>query len=216
MEHPFFGAGPGCGPGHRWQHRFTMPFGARAWMAGPPPGGPFPGFMPIAGGPMFGGRGRGRVRRGAIRAAILVVLADRPMHGYEIMTELGERSGGMWRPSPGSVYPTLQQLEDEDLVSAEDVDGKRTFRLTDAGRAEAEKLGERGAPWESIDEGVSDAQRALYKAALQTSVAASQVAQAGSDEQIAAAQSALDDARKRLYRLLAEDTSSAGDAAPAG
>jgi DNA-binding PadR family transcriptional regulator len=127
------------------------------------------------------------------------------MHGYEIMTELADRSGGAWRPSPGSVYPTLQQLEDEDLVRAEDIDGKRAFRLTDAGRAEAEKLGERGAPWDSIDEGISPTQRALYKAALQTSVAASQVAQAGTDEQLAAAQSVLDDARKRIYRLLADD-----------
>lgn len=186
------------------------PFGARAWMAGAPAPGPFPSFIPFAGGgfrPPFGGhrRGRGRVRRGAIRAGILVVLAERPMHGYEVMTELGERSGGMWRPSPGSVYPTLQQLEDEDLVRADDADGKRVFTLTDAGRAEAAKVAERGAPWESLDEGVTAEQRALYKAALQTSVAASQVAQAGTSEQIADAQAVLDDARKRIYRLLADD-----------
>src|SRR5437879_4867433 len=92
-----------------------------AWLGGPPPPPvpPFPGNMGYR---FMGGgrrRGRGRARRGDIRAAILLVLADRPMHGYEVMNELTERSGGVWRPSPGSVYPTLQQLEDEELVAPE-------------------------------------------------------------------------------------------------
>lgn len=196
----------GWSPDQPW----ARPFGMRgAWMG---PQGPGQFTMPVPGPPHFfwrgrGRGGRGRVRRGAIRAAILKLLTDRPMHGYEIMNELAERSGGMWRPSPGSVYPTLQLLEDEGLVRAEEVDGKRTFKLTKSGRAEAEKLGERGTPWESMDDGITDAQRALYKAALQTSVAASQVAEAGTDEQLAAAQAALDDARKRIYRLLADDAS---------
>ena len=140
------------GFGHGRRRRRRMPPWARteeAWAGGPPPGG-MPFEIPIPG-PPFGdrmflsrnvgrrGRGRGRARRGDIRAAILLVLADRPMHGYEVMTELAERSGGVWRPSPGSVYPTLQQLEDEDLVRSEEIDQKRIFRLTDAGRAESER-----------------------------------------------------------------------------
>jgi DNA-binding PadR family transcriptional regulator len=155
------------------------------------------------------------MRRGAIRAGILLVLAEAPGHGYEVMNELSERSGGMWRPSPGSVYPTLQQLEDEGLVRAEEVEGKRVFSLTDAGRAEAAKLAEGGAPWDMVQGGrLSSDERALYRSALQLSVAASQVAQAGTAEQIAAAQVALDDARKRIYRLLAEDAPAGGATAP--
>jgi DNA-binding PadR family transcriptional regulator len=158
----------------------------------------------------FGGgprrRGRGRARRGDIRAGVLLVLADRPMHGYEVMTELAERSGGVWRPSPGSVYPTLQQLEDEDLVRSEEVDHKRIFRLTDAGKAEAEEVAARGAPWSTVTDGLTDEQRALHQAALQLSAAVMQVAHAGSPEQVAATQSLLDDARKSVYRLLAEDS----------
>lgn len=145
------------------------------------------------------------MRRGEIRTAILLVLADAPRHGYEVMTELAERTGGMWRPSPGSVYPTLQQLEDEDLVRAEDVDGKRVFNLTDAGRAEAEKLAKRGAPWEAFNADVSAGDRGLHRSLHALIAAARQVAKAGSPAQIAAAQESLDGARKSIYRLLAED-----------
>lgn len=102
--------------------------------------GPF--GPPFGGGP-FGGRGgrggpRGRARRGDVRASILALLADRPMHGYEMIQEIGERSGGAWKPSPGSVYPTLQLLEDEGLIESASEGGKKLFTLTDAGRAEAE------------------------------------------------------------------------------
>jgi DNA-binding PadR family transcriptional regulator len=144
------------------------------------------------------------VRRGAIRAGILAVLVDRPMHGYEVMTELAERSGGVWRPSPGSVYPTLQQLEDEDLVRSDDVDGKRVFRLTDAGKAEAERLTADGAPWASIDEGIGKHQRGLRGSVGQLAAAVMQVQATGTEAQAEAAQAILDDARKQVYRLLAE------------
>jgi DNA-binding PadR family transcriptional regulator len=175
---------------------------AYAWAGGPSgfgPWGPGPGrgFGP------GGRRGRGRARRGAIRAGILAVLADRPMHGYEVMTELAERSGGGWRPSPGSVYPTLQQLEDEDLVRGEEVDGKRVFRLTDAGRAEAERVTADGAPWDSLDD-VGKHGRGLRTSVGQLAAAAMQVQSLGTDEQVAAAQAVLDDARKQIYRLLAD------------
>src|SRR6185503_5425391 len=92
----------------------------------------------------------GRMRRGEIRTAVLAVLTDGPAHGYEIIQTLEERSGGMWRPSPGSVYPTLQLLEDESLVRAVERDGKRVYELTDTGREEAaERVREAGGPpWE--------------------------------------------------------------------
>src|SRR5262249_36540539 len=83
------------------------------------------------------GRGRHRVRRGDVRSAILALLDDRPMHGYEMITELEERTGGRWRPSAGSIYPTLQLLEDEGLVSAEEVEGRRVYSLTEAGQKAA-------------------------------------------------------------------------------
>ena len=96
-----------------------------------------------------GGRGWGggrRMPRGAIRTAILVALRDEPAHGYEVMRRLDEMSGGLWRPSPGSVYPHLQMLEDEGLVRSSDVDGSRTYTLTESGRAEAENA---TLPWQA-------------------------------------------------------------------
>src|SRR5262245_63560641 len=97
------------------------------------------------------GRGRHRVRRGDVRSAVLALLDDRPMHGYEIITELEERTGGRWRPSAGSIYPTLQLLEDEGLVTAEQTEGKRVFSLTEAGREAAPERTEGKLPWEEQD-----------------------------------------------------------------
>src|SRR5919106_4066578 len=100
---------------------------------------------------MTRGRGRGyghRARRGDVRSAILTLLGEKPMHGYEMIQELEQRSGGRWRPSAGSIYPTLQLLEDEDLVRAEEVDGKRVFDLTEAGRARIAERSESAPPWE--------------------------------------------------------------------
>jgi DNA-binding PadR family transcriptional regulator len=203
----------GGGRGWRRRGRRAGWAGAEAWAGGPPPPGPHVFNLPFPGPDrmfLYGGgprrRGRGRARRGDIRAAVLLVLADRPMHGYEVMTELAERSGGVWRPSPGSVYPTLQQLEDEDLVRSEEIDQKRVFRLTDAGKAEAEQVAARGAPWATVSDGLTDEQRALQQAMFQLGAAVMQVTQAGTAEQAAAAQALLDDARKGVYRLLAEDT----------
>src|SRR6478672_5113065 len=99
-----------------------------------------------------GGRGRHRVRRGDVRSAILALLDDRPMHGYAIITELDERTGGRWRPSAGSIYPTLQLLEDEDLVTAEEAEGKRVYSLTEAGREAAPERTEGSRPWEEVDD----------------------------------------------------------------
>ena len=115
------------------------------------------------------------MRRGDIRTALLGALTDGPAHGYEIIGRLEEKSGGMWRPSPGSVYPTLQLFEDEGLVRSEQRDGKRVYELTDAGRAEAAERAERfgNAPWEDDTES-GNALAVLMKSAVQLLAAASQ------------------------------------------
>ena len=114
------------------------------------------GFDPRGGFGFGGPRGRRgggrRGKRGDVRAAILVLLSDRAMHGYEMIQEISERSGGLWRPSPGSVYPTLQLLVDEGLIVGTESEGsKRLFELTEDGRAAAEKV--ETPPWEEIAEG---------------------------------------------------------------
>jgi DNA-binding PadR family transcriptional regulator len=128
------------------------------------------------------------------------------MHGYQIITELGSRSGGVWRPSPGSVYPTLQQLQDEGLVTVSEEDGRRTFSLTDAGRAEVERASAgRRAPWEDMADEADDAAGGLKSLVGQLIAATIQVATAGTHDQVAQAEKVLTDARRAMYRLLAED-----------
>jgi DNA-binding PadR family transcriptional regulator len=153
-----------------------------------------------------------------VRDAILTALAREPMHGYGVIQDLSELSGGRWRPSAGSVYPTLQQLEDEGLVVAEERDGRRVFSLTEAGRAAAAAAGTRGGPqWASDpDAGGADGGPAagspggsasddLKEAFHQLRAAASQAAEVGSPETLARARAILVDARKAIYRLLAEE-----------
>lgn len=190
---PGFGprGGPGFGPG-------GPGFG---------PGGP--GFGP--GGPGGPGFGPGpwkqrRGRRGNVRAAILALLAEEPRHGYSIMNELAERSGGLWRPSPGSVYPVLSQLQDEGLVSATDADGRRVFSLTDAGREHvAENAEALREPWVVADDGPRRRVGGLMQAMAGLGAAVEQVARLGDDAQAARAVEALDEARRTMYRLLAGD-----------
>ena len=163
------------------------------------------GFGPGPGG--HGGQGWGgrRVRRGHIRTLMLTSLAEGPGHGYEIIQRLEEKTGGLWRPSPGSVYPTLQLLEDEGLVRSEERDGKRVYEITDAGRAEAQKRAERGGPpWAAGHEGAPGA-AALRDAVGQLHMAARQVASAGQEGQVERAVVVLAEARKKLYQILAED-----------
>jgi len=156
----------------------------------------------------FGPHGHGpwsRARRGNVRAAILSVLSEEPMHGYQIMQKLEERSGGMWRPSPGSVYPTLQLLEDQGFVKGEEIEGRRVFALTDEGRAEAEQSKERfGTPWESDEAGSDDPRFKLRRAVFQIGAAVKQVGTAGTAEQVDKTIEILGEARKRIYALLAE------------
>lgn len=159
-------------------------------------------------GPGRRGGGRGRMRRGDIRTAILAVLGDRPGHGYDLMGRLEAKSGGAWRPSAGSVYPTLQQLEDEGLVTGTERDGKRVFTVTDAGREEARRrIEEAGAePWAAVggDGGVHPG--LLFRSLGTLGMAAKQVVAAGTAAQLAAAVAVVDNARRELYRLLGDDT----------
>lgn len=153
----------------------------------------------------FGGRGGPRrARRGDIRAAVIAVLADGPAHGYEVIRRLEQRSGGLWRPSPGSVYPMLQLLEDEGLARGGESDGRRTYELTDEGRAEAERRSAAGAPPWASDDPAAQGQMALREAVGQLHGAARQVGSAGSPEQIERATAALRQARQALYSILAE------------
>ena len=164
-------------------------YGRPPWAEGPP----------FAGGHWHGGR---RMRRGEIRSALLSVLAEGPGHGYELIGRLEAKTGGVWRPSPGSVYPTLQLLEDEGLVRSETREGKRVYELTDPGHAEVQTRTEtgEGPPWQVVgDEGVA----ALRATVFQLHAAARQVAHAGTPELVDRAVRILGDARKELYLLLA-------------
>lgn len=168
---------------------------------GPPPFPPGPpGLGPI--GPH--GRGGRRARRGNVRAAVLVLLRERPMHGYEMIGEIAERSSGLWRPSPGALYPALQLMEDEGLVTIEETEGKRLVSLTERGRAEADTLAEGPAPWTQASAGVDQTVLDLHSAVGPVVQAAGQVAQVGTDDQRAKAVEILTEARRKLYGLLAE------------
>src|SRR5262245_36416594 len=182
--------------GHRFHSHEGFGGGSRGWHRGPWGGGPW--------GARLRGRGGGpRVRRGNVRAAVLALLAERPMHGYEMIQELEARTDGLWRPSAGSIYPTLQLLEDEELVTGEESEGKRRFSLTGAGRAEAEKL-ER-PPWEEVtDQGEGHAS-SLRESAFQLGAAIMQVGRTGSEDQIAKTREILNDARRRVYAVLGEE-----------
>jgi DNA-binding PadR family transcriptional regulator len=185
-------------------HRGPFPFGGD-------PGGMFPfgPFGPFGRGSMFGPGPK--VGRGDVRTAVLRLLAEEPRNGYQIIQELTERSGGVWRPSPGSVYPALQQLEDEGLVRAEEKDGKRVFRLTEAGQGAITALGDMAAPWETAAEGIDTEAGALAIELRmligQVAGAVIQVAQAGNEAQVAKAKELMTSTRRGLYRILAEDDS---------
>jgi DNA-binding PadR family transcriptional regulator len=161
----------------------------------------FRGGPHFGGGPMFGG-GRGRKRRGDVRAALLLLLAEEPRNGYQLMQAIEERSGGRWRPSPGATYPALAQLEDEGLIRATDLEGTRAFELTDAGREHLAERGEHPAPWDDEDGSAPDDIRPLI---AQVASAAWQVGKVGNEHQVARATEALAETRRALYRILAED-----------
>ncbi|MBB4910516.1 PadR family transcriptional regulator [Actinophytocola algeriensis] len=187
----------------------------------PPPGGGFgpgfqggfPGFPGFPGAERLrGARGRGRgydrhgrgrrSRRGDVRAAILALLLERPMHGYEMIQEIKERSGDLWRPSPGSVYPTLQLLADEGLINDEGQGSRRLYALTDEGRTAAEAI--ETPPWEEIARDADPRDVNLRDAIGQLMGATMQVVQAASDEQKKRSIDVLDNARRELYSILGE------------
>ncbi|MFP3464616.1 PadR family transcriptional regulator [Leifsonia sp. SIMBA_070] len=145
-----------------------------------------------------------RMGRGDVRAAVLSLLSEKPMHGYQIIREIEERSGGSWKPSAGSVYPTLQLLADEGLITAEESNGRKTYALTEAGREVA--AAEAGTPWQT--EGPSGARRpstgALPKAGVELAQAAAQVHRTGTPDQVQEAVTVLEEARRRLYAILAQ------------
>jgi DNA-binding PadR family transcriptional regulator len=167
-------------------------------------GGGWGGFGP-GGGP----RGRGRkARRGDIRTAALLLLAEEPRNGYQIMQEVEERSDGVWRPSPGSVYPALQQLEDEGLIRSTESDGRKLFALTGAGQEHVQARDAAApAPWDQMSGDVSDEAHALGKLMREVASAFVQVMRTGSEAQMAKARDVLSAARRDLYRILADGDS---------
>jgi DNA-binding PadR family transcriptional regulator len=168
-------------------------------------GAGFGGF-PFGGpGPRFGRRG-GRASRGDIRLAALALLAEQPMHGYQLMREIGNRTEGLWQPSPGAVYPALQQLEDEGLVTADKAEGKRVFQLTEDGtRYVAEHREEIDGVWETVGDDVDESWLELAEVGKQVAQAFMQVASAGTRRQRAEARDIMAETRRKLYRILAED-----------
>ena len=184
---------------------FTGPAGG--WGQGRPGQGPGPNLWEVMDQlrGMFEQKVAPRMGRGDVRAAVLSLLAEKPMHGYQIISEIAERSGGAWKPSAGSVYPTLQLLADEGLISAEEADGRKTYSLTEAGRAEAEASADRPAPWQTPSTRDSGTVGALPKAGIELAQAAAQVGRTGTPEQVKQAVEVLDDARRRLYSILAQD-----------
>jgi len=150
--------------------------------------------------------GRGRRRRGDVRAALLMLLAEEPRNGYQLMQEIEERSGGNWRPSPGSVYPVLAQLEDEGLVRAVERDGTKLFEITDAGRTHVADREDNTPPWESEDDVAPVGDLKSQMKAL--NVATAQLLHVGDEGQVQKAIDTLATARRSLYRILAEDDDS--------
>lgn len=146
-----------------------------------------------------------RMGRGDVRAAVLALLAEKPMHGYQIIHEIEERSNGTWKPSPGSVYPTLQLLADEGIIGAEESNGRKTYSLTDEGRQMADAAADQPAPWEAQSARDSGRATALPKAGIDLAQAAAQVGRTGTPEQVKQAVAVLDEARRKLYSILAQD-----------
>jgi DNA-binding PadR family transcriptional regulator len=211
---------PGAGRGKRHGHRYGPP----NWMfasegrRGRPPFGDIDDLIAVGrmwkGGP-FGGhgwgphrRGPGRARRGDVRLALLLLLAEEPRNGYQLMHAIEERSKGLWRPSPGSVYPTLAQLEDEGLIRSVESEGGRRFELTDAGREHLAGRAEEPAPWEPAAEDKENPNplAELAPLVIQIGKATFQVASVGDQNQRDRARALLADTRRALYRILADDT----------
>ena len=191
-------------------------WGGGGWSGGPPWGhqpwrqdGPPPWLAGLFGLAEAGRSAKGapKVRRGDVRSAILDVLAAGPMNGYQVIQQIAERSNGLWKPSPGSVYPTIQQLEDEGLVEGTSPEGRRLLQLTDAGRAYVEERAEElASTWRPFDEAQEATEETsdLKPVIGQVMAAVWQVVTTGTRQQQAEAAEILSDTRRRLYTLLAD------------
>lgn len=203
----------GRGGPHGGGHHGPTPEQIEALMAlrgmrggGPGGAGPF-----SRGGP----RGRGRRRRGDVRLAVLRLLAEEPRNGYQLMQTIEERSEGQWRPSPGSMYPTLSQLEDEGLIQSAEADGARRFEITDAGREALQERAGEPDPWSPQPDADAHAMSELGPLVLGIGKAVWQVASVGDDSQRSRAAELLAETRRRLYGILAEDSDEELDDPPA-
>ena len=182
-----------------WFAMSRGPKGRGGRRGGGPPFG-FPGFGPPRG---------PRARRGDVRAALLVLLAEEPRNGYQLIQEIEQRSDGVWRPSPGSVYPALQLLEDEGLVRAESAEGRKAFTLTDEGRAHVEAhADELGTPWDAVRGDVGEGALDLMGAMRHIGMALYQLTHSGTEAQQQETKEVLAETRRSLYRILAEDAPS--------
>jgi DNA-binding PadR family transcriptional regulator len=190
------GYGPGWGGGPwEWGAKRKGRWAGQGGF-GAPWGGSWPGPPGFVRGPKAG--------RGDVRAAILALLKEGPRNGYQIMSEIEERSEGAWRPSPGAVYPALAQLADEGLIEAEESGGRRTFSLTAEGRRYVEENPRQArAAWESMTEGPPGEMPGLFVQAARLGGSIVQVAREGTPEQIRAAEALLEQTRREMYRLLA-------------
>ena len=224
MRHSEPWGGPGNEEEEVWTHRHGPRRrgprgpggpGGRGWaMRTEAVPGPPPEFGPWFGGPRMRGP---RVKRGDVRAAALALLADGPRNGYQIIQEISERSGGLWKPSPGSVYPALQQLEDEGLIAATTGEGgRRAFELTEEGRGYvAAHPDEVQAPWDVVAKSVGGDAIEMRRLFGTVAMAAGQVVRVGNNAQVAQAQQILTDARRKLYQILAADDDEQAPAAGA-
>ncbi|CAN5407347.1 PadR family transcriptional regulator [soil metagenome] len=145
-----------------------------------------------------------RAQRGDVRAAILALLTEKPMHGYEMLKELEARTEGVWKPSAGSIYPTLQLREDEGLIEGTEAGGKRRFTLTDAGTEQAGKRESETSPWDEVSAGAGADRAKLGTALHQLNAAVGQLVVAATPEQRDRGRAVLDEARRSVYGILAE------------
>ncbi|WP_327091317.1 PadR family transcriptional regulator [Nonomuraea sp. NBC_01738] len=171
---------------------------------GPPEAPGLPGLPMIPPGMGLSGAPP-RVRRGDVRTALLSLLDEGPKNGYQMIQDIAERSRGVWRPSPGSVYPALQALEDEGMVSGDESGGSRTYQLTDQGRAQASRLNDNPAPWDEAAQSVPEDRHELRLLWAQLNEAFTHLATTANDRQIAEAKKLLKQTRKSVFMILAED-----------
>jgi DNA-binding PadR family transcriptional regulator len=199
-----WGPRPGRGPGRGRGERGGPGWGGGRWGWGPEE--PMPPMGKMFARHAFEGRGP-RARRGDVRAAILDLLAEgNSWNGYQIIQEIAERTHGVWRASAGSVYPALQQLEDEGLISPEGEGRRRLYTLTDEGRAYAEAhADELRRSWDAAAGMADEAAFELGDMIRQLMMAVMEVRRSGSSSQIAEARRVLTEARRSMYRILAED-----------